>query len=278
MFTFLHAFHPSPILLSLGPVHIYWYGFFIMLGTLAALTVAVYLAKFYQIKTDTIINLAFWLIIGGIIGARFYDVFIEWPYFSAHPGDILKIWQGGLAIHGAIIGGAIALWWFAKKHSHNFWQLAAIVITALPLAQAIGRWGNYFNQELFGYPTGLPWGIPIDPASRPWQYINYDYFHPAFLYESFGDLFIFIILILLQIWLIKNQKFMNKCYVLCVMCYVFLYSLFRFSLEFIRVDPAPIVLGLRFPQLVSLAVIIICLIYPVMKFGRMFSQKSALDK
>lgn len=273
--NFLHTFHPSPILVSLGPIHIYWYGFFIVLGVLSALTVVVYFAKFYNLKADTIIDLALWLIVGGLIGARLYDIFLEWQYFLARPLDILKIWQGGLAIHGALIGGLIALWLFTKKYKHNFWQLAAIIATGLPLTQAIGRWGNYFNQELFGYPTNLPWGIPIDLAHRPWQYLNSEYFHPTFLYESIGNLVIFIILILLQIWLIKKQKFSTFYYLLSVSVYAILYSLLRFSLEFIRIDATLVVFGLRFPQLISLLIIIFCLIYLTLKFRRKASQNSA---
>ncbi len=297
MFNFLHTFHPSPILVSLGPIHVYWYGFFIVLGVLAALTVAIYLAKFYQIKTDTMIDLALWLVIGGILGARLYDIFLEWPYFSSHPLDILKIWQGGLAIHGGIIGGAISLWLFTllnptksapsdltgftKKDNHNFWRLATIAVTALPLAQAFGRWGNYFNQELFGRPTSLPWGIPIDQIHRPWQYLNYDYFHPAFLYESMGNLLIFIILISLQVWFIKKQKLLDSNF-LILTSYFLLYSLLRFSTEFLRIDATPTVLGWRWPQLVSLFIIISCLAYLAVKIGRKISSNSSsnstLDK
>lgn len=285
MFNFLHTFNPSPILISLGPIQIHWYGFYIVLGVLSALAVAVYLAKFYGIKTDVIIDLALWLLIGGLIGARTYAVFLEWPYFVAHPLNILKIWQGGLAIHGAIIGGAIALWLFAKKNNHNFWQLAAIMAAALPLAQAVGRWGNYFNQELFGYPTSLPWGIPIDLAHRPWQYLNYDYFHPAFLYESIGNLLIFIILICLLIWLIKRKKssapsyeLRVTSYELSVTSYAILYSLLRFSTEFIRIDATPIIFGLRFPQLISLLIIISCLIYLALRFVGKNGHQPALEK
>ena len=280
MFNFLHTFNPAPILFSLGPIHIYWYGFFIILAVLAALTVASYLARLYNIKTETMIDLAFWLIIGGIIGARIYDIFLEWPYFSTHPLDILKVWQGGLAIHGAIIGGLIALWLFTKKYNYNLWQLAAITATALPLGQAIGRWGNYFNQELFGYPTGLPWGIPIDLAHRPWQYLNYNYFHPAFLYESIGNLIIFFILIYLQIWLIKKSNSYElrvTSYALCVTSYAFLYSTLRFSTEFIRIDATPSLLGLRFPQLISLLIIFFSLGYFAYLIWLKIKKNKALD-
>ena len=263
MLNFLHTFQPSPILISIGPINIYWYGFLIVLGVLAAIGVAVYLAKFHKIKADVIVDLAVWLIIGGLIGARVYDVFLESPYFLTNPLDIFKIWQGGLAIHGGILGGILALWIFTKRHSAagNFWQLAAIIAAVLPLAQAIGRWGNYFNQELFGYPTNLPWGIPIDIVHRPWQYLNNSYFHPAFLYESLGNLAIFAILFFLQIWLIKKQKFSAFSYALCVMGYAILYSVLRFTTEFIRIDSTPAILGLRFPQLISLIVIFLSLGY-----------------
>ncbi|MDP2708968.1 MAG: prolipoprotein diacylglyceryl transferase [bacterium] len=254
MINFLHTFQPSPILAALGPINIYWYGLFIMLGLLAALTAAVYLAGLHGLKKEVVIDLAVWLTIGGLIGARAYDIGLEWRYFSAHPADILKIWQGGLAIHGAIIGGLIALWLFSKKYGHSLWQLAALAATALPLGQAIGRWGNYFNQELFGYPTGLPWGIPIDLARRPWQYLNYQYFHPTFLYESLGSLLIFTVMIFLHYKRAENYK-------LRVMSYLFMYSILRFSTEFIRIDETPSLFGLRFPQLISLAAIFLCLGY-----------------
>jgi len=232
-----------------------------MLAVLAALTVAIYLAKLHSIKKEAIIDLAFWLIVGGLIGARIYDVFLELPYFLANPLNIFKIWQGGLAIHGAIIGGLIALWLYAKKYQHNFWQLAAIIATSLPLAQAIGRWGNYFNQELFGYPTNLTWGIPIDLAHRPWQYLNYEYFHPTFLYESLGNLIIFIILFTLHIKKVTTRLPDGQGYELRVTSYLLLYSLLRFATEFIRIDAAPTAFGLRFPQLVSLMVIFSIFVY-----------------
>jgi len=261
MFNFLHTFNPSPILATIGPINTYWYGFFIMLGVLAAITIAIYLARLHDIKSQTIIDLSVWLIIGGLIGARVYDIFLELPYFINYPLDIFKIWQGGLAIHGGILGGLLALWLFTRKYQHNLWQLAAIVTAALPLAQAIGRWGNYFNQELFGYPTNLPWGIPIDRLHRPLEYFNYDYFHPAFLYESLGNLIIFFILISLQIWLAKKQKFSTLHYAVYVTSYAFLYSLLRFFTEFIRIDATPTLLGLRFPQIISLLIIFLSLGY-----------------
>jgi phosphatidylglycerol:prolipoprotein diacylglycerol transferase len=277
MFNFLHTFNPSPILATIGPINIYWYGFFILIAVLSALAVSLYLAKLYNIKTDVIIDLAFWLILSGLIGARIYAIFLELPYYLNHPLDIVKVWQGGLAIHGAIIGGLIALIIYTKKYHHNFFQLGAIVVTALPLAQAIGRWGNYFNQELFGYPANLPWSIPIDLNHRPWQYFNNEYFHPAFLYESIGNFIIFLILFLWQIRMIKKQTFSKINYITCIISYAFLYSLLRFSTEFIRIDATPIVFNLRFPQIVSLIIIASSLSYFSYNIWLKIKKNSALE-
>ncbi|MFH1822860.1 MAG: prolipoprotein diacylglyceryl transferase, partial [Patescibacteria group bacterium] len=156
MFNFLHTFQPERILLNLGPFHIYWYGFFVVSGLLLGILVSLKLASYYKIEKNKIIDLIFWVILGGIIGARIYHIFLELPYYLNNPLDMIKIWQGGLAIHGAIIAGVLIIWYFSKKHNLNFWLISAILAPSLALAQAIGRWGNYFNQELFGLPTNLP--------------------------------------------------------------------------------------------------------------------------
>ena len=218
MISFLHNFQPQALLLNFGALHIYWYGLFMVLGICAALTTTLILARYYKVAANTLIDLAFWLIIGGLIGARLYDVCLELPYYINQPLDIFKIWQGGLAIHGALIGGTIVLLIFIKKISQatnenywlSFWKLTALLTPGVALGQAIGRWGNYFNQELFGRPTNMPWGIPIDIINRPLQFMTTNYFQPTFLYESAGDFFIFIILItdyrLYQNRAIKIQK------------------------------------------------------------------------
>jgi len=200
--------------------------------------------------------LAFWCVLFGLLGARIYHVFLEFPYYLNNPIDIFKIWQGGLAIHGALIAGIITVWIFAKKNNINFWLLTSVLSPSMALAQAIGRWGNYFNQENFGGPTYLPWGIPIDYINKPLEYSAYRYFHPTFLYESIGNLLIFSALILIHVWIIKKRK-QNcvMCYVLCVMCYLIMYSLLRFFTEFIRIDQTPELFGLRWPQIMSILII-----------------------
>jgi phosphatidylglycerol:prolipoprotein diacylglycerol transferase len=225
-------------------------------GILAALILTIQLAKYYQLSADLIFDLAFWLIIGGLIGARLYDDLLQLPYYIQHPLQSVEIWKGGLAIHGGIIAGLLIILWFARRQALNFWKLAAVLTPGLALAQAIGRWGNYFNQEIFGPPTNLPWGIPIDLWHRPVPYITANYFQPTFLYESLGCLLISLILIGLNVYAIRHQALGPKLYVWLVALYLILYSLLRFGLEFIRLDPTPEIWGLRWPQLISLIIII----------------------
>lgn len=279
MLNFLHNFEPSSVMISWGFLKIYWYGFFIVLGMFLAFSLSLFLAKKYRIKKDTIIDLAFYLIIFGIIGARIYDIFLEWRYYIKNPIDAFKIWQGGLAIHGAILAGLITLWFFVKRvkidsfKNFNQWtkffKLTAIITSGLALAQAIGRWGNYFNQELFGRPTDLPWGIYISPGNRPFTYLNNSFFHPTFLYESLGNFIIFLILISIHLLIIKKNKVNFKNDFLITSLYLFLYSILRFSLEFIRIDFAPEIFGLRFPQFVSIIIVIVIIIsFPKVYFKK----------
>jgi phosphatidylglycerol:prolipoprotein diacylglycerol transferase len=232
-----------------------------VLGIASALAISFRLNKYYKIGSDTLFDLFFWLIINGLIGARLYDVFLNLPYYLDKPLSVLKIWQGGLAIHGAIIAGLFTAYFFARQRKLSFWSLAALTTPGLALAQAIGRWGNYFNQELFGLPTNKPWGIPINLDNRPWLYITNNFFQPTFLYESLGCLLIFIILISANFYLIRKNKLNNYYFVLLTALYMVLYSILRFSLEFIRIDDAPTMLSLRWPQIMSLAIILFSLFF-----------------
>lgn len=253
MINFLHSYYPNPILISIGRIDIHWYGLLMSLSIAAAILLAIHLGKKKDIKADKIIDAAFWATIGGLIGARIYEIFLEWPYYSAHPERILKVWEGGLAIHGAIIGGAIALAILFWKEKSLFLKITGIFMPGLALGQAIGRWGNYFNQELFGRPSLLPWSIPIAAENRPDGFLNYQYFHPTFLYESIGNL---LIAITLYIY-VKRRGYKPT---LAIAIYMLLYSLLRFSLEFIKIDQTPVVAGLRWPQIASLLMMITGLI------------------
>lgn len=247
---FLHSLKPNPIALSVGYLNIYWYGVILALAMVLSLLVFLYLGKKNNLKTDDILDLTIWLIIGGVIGARLYDVILELSYYSTKPLDIFKIWQGGLAIHGGIIGGVIVLIIFSKLKQLSVFKLMAVTLPALALGQAVGRWGNWFNQELFGRPTNLAWGIPIDFLKRPLGYENYNYFQPTFLYES-------ILLLVISFILFVLVKSKHTSYKIIIAVYLISYGLVRFSLEFIKIDATPMILNLRWPQIASLLMILV---------------------
>lgn len=264
MFNWLHTFSPQPVLLAFGPVTIYWYGLILVLAMVVGILVAVKVAKLYKIKSEVILDLSFWLLIGGLLGARLYHVGLEWDYYSINLWDIFKVWQGGLAIHGGIFGGLAALIIFAKRRGLDFWLLSAIVTPALAFGQAIGRWGNYFNQELFGQPTNLPWGIPINPTNLPPAYIDglSRYFHPTFLYESIFCLALGGFLLLAH-KLAKAEKNLNANMQVITLSYLIFYSVARFILEEIKIDPTPMIGNWRWPQVISMAIMIIALLWEI---------------
>lgn len=253
---FLHTFHPQPILFHVGGLQIHWYGLFLALGTLAGFFVVSWLARQYRLSDQHMSNLFFLLIIGGFIGARLWHVSNEWGYYRLHPGDIMKIWNGGLGLHGGIIAGIIIVIAYALVKKVNFWVLADILAPGLILAQAIGRWGNYFNQELFGRPTTWAWGIPIDIANRPLGFQQFSFFQPTFLYESLGSLIIFIILFS---WHRRRLRLKSEENAMggidlegaIVLAYFVLYSLLRISMETVRIDHTPIIGGIRLPIITS---------------------------
>jgi phosphatidylglycerol:prolipoprotein diacylglycerol transferase len=276
MINFLHTYHPKSIFFSLGPVSIHWYGFLMVLGIIGGFFIIWQLVKFYGIRKEQLFDIAFYGLIFGLIGARIYYVAYLWDYYSKNLLDILKIWQGGLAIHGIIIGGFVAIWFFARKNKLNFWLLADLVAIGLSFGQIIGRWGNYFNQELFGRPTALPWGIPIDPFNRPADFVRNEYFHPTFLYESLWNLVVFAIILGWQ--LVRVRKQISPPFRGGVrggnslpppptppraggegnifFGYLILYSLGRFFIEFLRIDSMPTLWGMRWAQIMSLGIIL----------------------
>ncbi len=260
MFNFLHTFEPSPILISFGPFNVFYYGFFIVCGILLGSMIIFKLAEQYDINKNTVIDSAFIVVLSAIAGGRLYHVFLELPYYMDNPLNIIMVWRCVLEIHGAIICCFIAMYFFAKKNKLDIFLLAALYAPALALGQAIGRWGNYFNQELYGLPTNLAWGIPIESSRRVAEYYNFEFFHPTFLYESIGNLLIFIALYFLHKQFIKKKI---SAHAIIVATYLLLYSILRFSLEFVRIDKTPDLLGLRLPQIASIfiSLIAVYLIY-----------------
>ncbi len=239
---------PGPILVNIGPLTIRWYGLLIATAVLIGVSLSQYLAKRRHVNPDLLADLAIWLVVGAIPAARLYYVLFEWPQYAQNPGRIVAIWEGGIAIHGAIIGGTLAALIFARLNKISFWQLADLVAPSLILGQAIGRWGNFFNSEAFGRPTDLPWKLYIPPNQRPLEYANFAYFHPTFLYESLWDLMVFGLLLTLFFRGLQGSRLKTGTLILV---YLVAYSLGRLWIEGLRTDS--LMLGpLRIAQIVSL--------------------------
>jgi phosphatidylglycerol---prolipoprotein diacylglyceryl transferase len=252
---------PGSIMFEIGPFTVRWYGFLIASALLIGVTLSQYLAKRRNFNPDLIGDLVIWLVIAAIPCARLYYVIFQWQQYARSPGDIFKIWQGGIAIHGAIIGGTIAAIIFARLKKVSVWQLLDLVVPSLALGQAIGRWGNFFNSEAFGKPTNLPWKLyipPVDPDTgnrlRPAGYEEFNYFHPTFLYESIWNLLVFSLLIFLFFWGLKHRDRLKTGTLSLV--YIIAYSLGRVWIEGLRMDS--LMFGpLRMAQIVSLTLIVI---------------------
>jgi phosphatidylglycerol:prolipoprotein diacylglycerol transferase len=222
---------------------VHYYGIIIMTGAVLAAFLAVKEAKRKGMDGDTVWDMLPWLLVAGIVGARLWHIFTppasslingQNPYFI-HPLDALKIWNGGLGIPGAVIGGVVALYFYcrAKKLSLASWVDA--IAPGLALAQAVGRWGNFVNQELYGLPSTLPWAIYIDPAHRLPGFQDVATYHPTFLYESLWNLLNMALLLLLSRKLADKLKSGDL-----FLIYMVVYSVGRFALEFVRIDYSPI--------------------------------------
>ena len=232
--------------------HIYFYGILIMAGVIAAAFLAQAEAKRRGMNSELVWDALFWVVLAGIVGARIWHILTPPPsmveqgittkWYLTHPLDMLNIRNGGLGIPGAVIGGGLALWIFCRRKKISFLTWADVVAPGVALAQAIGRWGNFFNQELYGKPTDLPWKIYIDPAHRVQGYENYSYFQPLFLYESLWNVLNMAVLLWLarryENWLKPGDLFM---------LYTVMYSIGRFSLDFLRLD-ASLVGGININQ------------------------------
>jgi len=248
MLNFLHAFEPSPIAFSVGPFSVHWYGLFLALAVVAGYWLVEKLAKRQDMAAEQAGTVFINALIGGFAGGRIYHVITDWGFYGRHVGEIIAVWNGGLAIHGAILGALTVIVYYTKKRGINFWKLADLFAPAAILGQAIGRWGNYFNQELFGRPTDTAWGIPINPISRPIGYEQYEYFHPAFLYESLINAAIFAFLVV-----VFQKK--SRPDGLVFWLYIGLYSAGRIIVESFRINSAAMVGSLRLPLLVSILLV-----------------------
>lgn len=218
-------------------IDVMWYGILMAIGMILGTLIALKEAKRVGIKEDNILDLAIIAIPVGLICARLYYVIFNWEYYASNPSQVFNFRGGGMAIHGALIGGVLAGYLFSRYKKINFFKLADTVIIGMPLAQAIGRWGNFINKEAHGGPTNLPWGIMVDGVKV----------HPTFLYESIWDFGIFVFL-----WIFRKKKSYEGQ---IIVLYAILYSLGRFFIEGLRTDS--LMIGpLRMAQVISLVGVI----------------------
>ncbi len=241
---------PGADSLNIGSLELRAYGLMIALGVLAAAWL--FARRFTERghSPELASSTTVWAVIAGLIGSRIYHVITDWKRYQGNWGEAWQIWEGGLGITGGVIAAAAVIWVYARQKGIPMSDIADSAAPALPLGQAIGRWGNWFNQELFGRPTDLPWALEIDPgpASRA-GYPNDDTFHPTFLYECIWNLALVGVLL----WV--GKRFTLKPGRLFGL-YVLGYSLGRLWIEFIRVDFASELAGVRVNIWVMLALII----------------------
>lgn len=242
--------------IHLGPLYFRYYGMIIMAGAVAGAFVARRLLASREKDPDLVWDALIWALVFGVIGARLYHVFtpsqslldagIDTRYYLTHPLDILTTWNGGLGMPGALIGGALGLYLFARRRKLAFAHLLDAAAPAVAIGQMIGRWGNYVNQELYGPPTDLPWGIFIKPANRLAGYESFERFHPLFLYESIWNGLNALLLYFL--WKRYGHRLLPGDLFLV---YLIGYPVGRLLLEFLRLDYVPLG-GLNLNQAIML--------------------------
>ena len=235
---------PGPIAFQAGPLTLRWYGI-LMAGAMAlGLWLAHRDARRRGLDPESLLKAAELALLGGLVGARLYYVAFNLDYYARVPAKIFAVWEGGLAIHGGVLGGILIGGGYAWLRSLPVPAYLDIAAPSLALGQAIGRWGNFFNDEAFGSPTNLPWKLFIPPNHRPLEYAQAEFFHPTFLYESLWDAGVFCLLV----WVFRGR--LARAPGALFLVYLGLYSVGRFFTEALRTDA--LMLGpIRIAQLVS---------------------------
>jgi prolipoprotein diacylglyceryl transferase len=235
---------PSSGIVDVGPIPVHAYGLLLAIGVLVAARIAEvrWVRRGYDAKAFS--DMAVWIVIAGVVGARVYHVISDYQLFTHDWLRVFKIWEGGLSIWGVIAGGVIAVVVLTRLRHLETLVLMDCIAPGMLAAQAIGRWGNYFNQELFGKPTSLPWGLEIGFSHRPAGYKQFATFHPTFLYES-----LYCLVLLGMLLTIERRFRLRKGQAIAL--YLAMYTFGRFFFENLRVDPAHHVLGLRLNAWVS---------------------------
>ncbi|WP_027409908.1 prolipoprotein diacylglyceryl transferase [Anoxybacteroides tepidamans] len=259
------------VFLHLGPITIYWYGVIIGTGVLLGLWVATREAVRRGLAKETFVDLVLLAVPIAIVCARTYYVIFEWDYYSQHVSEIPRIWEGGLAIHGGLIGAIITGIIFAKRRGLSFWKLADIAAPSIILGQAIGRWGNFMNQEAHGGPVTRQFleNLHLPDFIINQMYIDGQYYHPTFLYESIWDFIGFLLLLALRrVNLRRGELFLS---------YLIWYSIGRFFIEGMRTDSLMLTAHLRMAQVVSITLILLAVVLWVTRRFRGMAEERYLD-
>ncbi|HCY8860898.1 TPA: prolipoprotein diacylglyceryl transferase [Staphylococcus aureus] len=263
----------DPVAFNLGPLSVRWYGIIIAVGILLGYFVAQRALVKAGLHKDTLVDIIFYSALFGFIAARIYFVIFQWPYYAENPGEIIKIWHGGIAIHGGLIGGFIAGVIVCKVKNLNPFQIGDIVAPSIILAQGIGRWGNFMNHEAHGGPVSCAFleQLHLPNFIIENMYINGQYYHPTFLYESIWDVAGFIILVNIRKHLKLGETFF---------LYLTWYSIGRFFIEGLRTDSLMLTSNIRVAQLVSILLILISIsliVYRRIKYNPpLYSKVGAL--
>ena len=270
MFPLLSSI-PSPAsgVLVIGPLRLTAYGVMIALGIVAAVSLAGRRLESSRAGTrDDMASIALWAVVAGVVGARLYHVATDWSRFSNDLGRVPLIWKGGLGIPGGLLAGVVVGAVVARRRGVPVPELLTAVAPAIPLAQAIGRWGNWWNQELFGRATDLPWALEISADNLPARYPAGTTFHPTFLYESIWSLALCVVLLQIERrWPVRPGRLFAY--------YLAGYFAGRFWIEALRIDPAHVLGPFRLNQWVALAVVTSAVAYLLFDGARGRQRPSA---
>ncbi|MET1181364.1 prolipoprotein diacylglyceryl transferase [Peribacillus simplex] len=261
----------NPIAIDLGPIQVHWYGLIIGFGVLLGLIIALRESERRGLDKEIFTDMILFAVPIAIISARIYYVIFQWEYYSQNPGDIIKIWNGGIAIHGALIGAVLTAIVFAKVKKVSFWKLADIAAPSLLLGQAIGRWGNFMNQEAHGGEITRSFleNMHLPEFIINQMYINGAYYHPTFLYESIWNIAgVIILLSLRKVNLRRGELFLT---------YVIWYSIGRFYIEGLRTDSLMLTESLRIAQVISIVLVVVAIALVVYRRVRGHANKRYLD-
>ncbi|MFS0888195.1 prolipoprotein diacylglyceryl transferase [Peribacillus frigoritolerans] len=261
----------NPIAINLGPIQVHWYGLIIGFGVLLGLIIALRESERRGLDKEIFTDLILFAVPIAIISARIYYVIFQWEYYSQNPGDIIKIWNGGIAIHGALIGSVLTAIVFAKVKKVSFWKLVDIAAPSLLLGQAIGRWGNFMNQEAHGGEVTRSFleNMHLPEFIINQMYINGTYYHPTFLYESIWNILgVIILLSLRKVNLRRGELFLT---------YVIWYSIGRYFIEGLRTDSLMLTESLRIAQVISIVLIAVAIALVIYRRVRGHADKRYLD-